>query len=258
MRHQPRAAPAGRARAPTRSGPRGALLRPRPSASGRAPGRQRSDVPGHVLPAGLATSRQKGSTLGVTFHTYDTASSRSLSPLGATSGRGDVGVGRHNSVAFTLTRSGGQFEDDTDAAVDRLDQPTWRQGRASLMRAERAGRVTAGKVGLRLPRNRSLRSSPDGIRTRATALRGRRARPLHNGALARPTIRKQTTGPRKRTNSRIASRIEDHQRNRRFAGVLGLEPRLTEPESAGLPITPYPIVGLLRRVAPDAGHGEQC
>jgi hypothetical protein len=31
-----------------------------------------------------------------------------------------------------------------------------------------------------------LTSSPDGIRTRATALRGRRARPLHNGALARP------------------------------------------------------------------------
>ena len=26
------------------------------------------------------------------------------------------------------------------------------------------------------------------------------------------------------------------------AGVPGLEPRLTEPESAGLPITPYPIV----------------
>jgi hypothetical protein len=25
------------------------------------------------------------------------------------------------------------------------------------------------------------------------------------------------------------------------AGVPGLEPRLTEPESAGLPITPYPI-----------------
>ena len=28
----------------------------------------------------------------------------------------------------------------------------------------------------------SARGSPDGIRTRATALRGRRARPLHNGA----------------------------------------------------------------------------
>ena len=28
----------------------------------------------------------------------------------------------------------------------------------------------------------------------------------------------------------------------RRAGVPGLEPRLTEPESAGLPITPYPNI----------------
>ena len=28
------------------------------------------------------------------------------------------------------------------------------------------------------------------------------------------------------------------------AGVPGLEPRLTEPESAGLPITPYPTIYL--------------
>ena len=34
-----------------------------------------------------------------------------------------------------------------------------------------------------LPIGRALTCSPDGIRTRATALRGRRARPLHNGAL---------------------------------------------------------------------------
>jgi len=27
----------------------------------------------------------------------------------------------HNSVAFTLTRYGGLFEDGTDAAIDRLD-----------------------------------------------------------------------------------------------------------------------------------------
>ena len=33
-----------------------------------------------------------------------------------------------------------------------------------------------------------------------------------------------------------------------FAGILGLEPRLTESESAGLPITPYPIGG------PRRGH----
>ena len=34
-----------------------------------------------------------------------------------------------------------------------------------------------------LPVGRALTCSPDGIRTRATALRGRRARPLHNGAV---------------------------------------------------------------------------
>jgi hypothetical protein len=27
----------------------------------------------------------------------------------------------HNSVAFTLTRYGGLFEDNTDASIDRLD-----------------------------------------------------------------------------------------------------------------------------------------
>ena len=54
-------------------------------------------------------------------------------------------------------------------------------------------------------------SSPDRIRTGATALRGRRPRPLDDGDLLRCC-----------------------------AGVPGLEPRLTEPESVGLPITPYP------------------
>jgi hypothetical protein len=38
------------------------------------------------------------------------------------------------------------------------------------------------------PGRKVFGSSPDGIRTRATALRGRRARPLHNGALARPNL----------------------------------------------------------------------
>jgi hypothetical protein len=66
---------------------------------------------------------------------------------------------------------------------------------------------------------RGLTCSPDRIRTGATALRGRRARPLHNGA----TMAQSST-----------ARIDR-------AGVPGLEPRLTEPESVGLPITPYPI-----------------
>ncbi len=84
---------------------------------------------------------------------------------------------------------------------------------------EGAGRVARwaghGKIPCRISPARDSTRSPDGIRTRATALRGRRARPLHNGALARRSL----------TPS---------------AGVLGLEPRLTEPESGGLPITPYP------------------
>src|SRR5690349_24080874 len=62
------------------------------------------------------------------------------------------------------------------------------------------------------------RCSPERIRTAATALRGRRPRPLDDGAPE---------------TSRWC--------NERTAGVPGLEPRLTEPESVGLPITPYPI-----------------
>ncbi len=72
--------------------------------------------------------------------------------------------------------------------------------------------------------------SPDGIRTRATALRGRRARPLHNGAI------EWMRSP------------EGHSRSL-IAGVLGLEPRLTGPEPVGLPITPYPMVGARRSMS---------
>src|SRR6478735_3542940 len=77
--------------------------------------------------------------------------------------------------------------------------------------------------------------SPDGIRTRATALRGRRARPLHNGALVtngagRHRARRAAQGRRYRTAWTDLT-----------AGVPGLEPRLTGPEPVGLPITPYPM-----------------
>ena len=65
---------------------------------------------------------------------------------------------------------------------------------------------------------RTATSSPDGIRTRATALRGRRAS-------------RYTTGARSDETSRWSTLP---------AGVPGLEPRLTEPESVVLPITPYP------------------
>ena len=57
---------------------------------------------------------------------------------------------------------------------------------------------------------RDISGSPEGIRTLVAGLRSQSPRPLDDGALVS------------------------------FAGVPGLEPRLTEPESAGLPITPYP------------------
>ena len=59
---------------------------------------------------------------------------------------------------------------------------------------------------------RDISGSPEGIRTLVAGLRSQSPRPLDDGALVRSL----------------------------FAGVPGLEPRLTEPESAGLPITPYP------------------
>jgi hypothetical protein len=73
--------------------------------------------------------------------------------------------------------------------------------------------------------------SPDGIRTHATAVRGRRPRPLDDGA---------RTDPRCQHSSPAYARLIA-QRWKGFAGVPGLEPRMAEPESAVLPITPYPI-----------------
>ena len=74
------------------------------------------------------------------------------------------------------------------------------------------------------------RCSPEGIRTLATAVRGRRPGPLDDGA--------------------SAVRADVYSRRWCFlAGVPGLEPRLTEPETVGLPITPYPM-GVRRLAAP--------
>ena len=80
--------------------------------------------------------------------------------------------------------------------------------------------------------------SPEGIRTLATAVRGRRPRPLDDGALENirtPHFRAgsdtgcYTTEQQRKDGGRVTS-----------AGVLGLEPRMRESESLVLPITPYP------------------
>src|SRR3954452_18399810 len=82
---------------------------------------------------------------------------------------------------------------------------------------------------------RAAAGTPDRIRTGATALRGRRARPLHNGG--------EHVNTRGETVSVTPQTQQIPARGRDLAGVLGLEPRLTGPEPVVLPITPYPTDG---------------
>src|SRR6187402_53731 len=73
--------------------------------------------------------------------------------------------------------------------------------------------------------DRVVLRSPYGIRTRAATLRGWCPRPLDERAkLRRPTLSVGLCRP--------AGRL---------VGVRGIEPRITEPESAVLPVTPHPI-----------------
>ena len=67
--------------------------------------------------------------------------------------------------------------------------------------------------------------SPEGIRTLVADLRSQSPRPLDDGAV-----------------QKTRTYLIDIQLYCYCAGVPGLEPRLTEPESAGLPITPYPNI----------------
>lgn len=84
---------------------------------------------------------------------------------------------------------------------------------------------------------RAARCSPDRIRTGATALRGRRPRPLDDGARTCFSCFAALSSGAAELYQRPAT---DVLAGPSVAGVPGLEPRLTEPESVGLPITPYP------------------
>jgi hypothetical protein len=91
-----------------------------------------------------------------------------------------------------------QLRDATGAPAETLAKLTWsihhadlaewaeRIGRATLVIIDEAGMADTGSLDAAITfivgRVATPPGSPDGIRTRATALRGRRARPLHNGA----------------------------------------------------------------------------
>jgi len=160
----------------------------------------------------------------------------------------------HSSATMTLDTYGHLFENRLDEVADAMDLARTKERPEAVEiyspfpavarvlpehpsapnSEDPLTRVSAGQGAF-------FHGSPDGIRTRATALRGRRARPLHNGARSRAGRRfdqrraeRNCTGGAEPETNRERSTVDP-------AGVPGLEPRLAEPESAGLPITPYPM-----------------
>src|SRR4051812_49452916 len=90
------------------------------------------------------------------------------------------------------------------------------------LRTPRSGVPATTRAPGPLGRGLAFARGPEGIRTLATAVRGRRPGPLDDGAV------------------HCAGTQVVQEEIALLAGVPGLEPRLTEPETVGLPITPYP------------------
>ena len=93
------------------------------------------------------------------------------------------------------------------------------------------------------------KSSPEGIRTLVAGLRSQSPRPLDDGALVLTFSKMIAFGFHFLVSKTITIGLH-FLLHTLFAGVPGLEPRLTEPESAGLPITPYPKIGSAKNTAP--------
>ncbi|MCU1417597.1 MAG: xerD, partial [Schumannella sp.] len=147
----------------------------------------------------------------------------------------------HASATMTLDTYGHLFANRLDEVADAMDLARTKHHRDAgrevvpLPRVARALPETVPDpdaedplTGVSAGQGVFFHGSPDGIRTRATALRGRRARPLHNGAMEWSLDRM------KPYQSASCCCLEG------VAGILGLEPRMAVPETAVLPITPYP------------------
>ncbi len=102
----------------------------------------------------------------------------------------------HSSATMTMDTYGHLFENRLDEVAEAMDAARSTARAAANAVAHADPRVApllpqADVIALAEMRRRSktpgqegfCHGSPDGIRTRATALRGRRARPLHNGAV---------------------------------------------------------------------------
>ena len=130
-----------------------------------------------------------------------------------------------------------QFDDSRSSSIYHLITPLFTPPRGQAQRSVHKGQWSENdRWG---PGGPHRTGSPYGIRTRAATLRGWCPRPLDERAVLRAegyrdpppnshaSAATQCAGPRAGTLSMV--------------GVRGLEPRITEPESAVLPITPHPI-----------------
>jgi hypothetical protein len=107
----------------------------------------------------------------------------------------------HKSATMTLDLYGHLFPDQLDQVADRLDAAARAVVYPGHHHPDIGGLRRHGKS----PAGQGIfRCSPDGIRTRATALRGQRARPLHNGALAGRRVRRLRHATKPRGSQRIA------------------------------------------------------
>ena len=134
--------------------------------------------------------------------------------------------GKGEEATITVTLPDNQFP-NTALAAERISDAMTPTTQKALLTSVSSARVVAD-------------GTPDGIRTHATGVRGRRPRPLDDGGLgsfpgfpgailfflAGENLPEAITRPAGGSLS--------------AAGVPGLEPRLTGPEPVVLPITPYP------------------
>ncbi len=134
----------------------------------------------------------------------------------AAAGRSPAGAAQPQVEAQPEDRSRRSRPSRSSAAAGR--SPASPEAAAARRRAERSDTARHGTTTgtHETPRpgvegSAVVRGSPDGIRTRATALRGRRARPLHNGAPA-PRSRVKEAGRACGTYSTLSYPVPDSNR----------------------------------------------
>ncbi len=133
------------------------------------------------------------------YHRFYSSEMRTVSARELRNSGGHVLDSVERSETVTITRDG--------KPVAELRPPAHSPSPTRLLRRIRRHRSRLQSHRRPTPQNREVPltgitagqghyslGSPDGIRTRATALRGRRARPLHNGAMEKIAFMRDSLG----------------------------------------------------------------